>query len=181
MCENKTQTTFELFSCPHSPLVCCFSQPLLPLPLCLCFSQLRNSDVGTVLQKPSKYKLSYPAPQGAVIMFPLPSPAFASCTYLRPHTRLVEAPDSLQKLLLFLCSLCYFSLPLFLSFATPVFHLFSLTSRTYTHLLMRLLMFDSSLFIRRRDNNRENKAYLVYEGQGIVFRKVIVQTYMNSF
>ncbi len=39
---------------------------------------------------------------------------------------------------------------------------------------MRLLMFDSSLFVRRQDNNREKKTYLVYEGQGIVFRKVIV-------
>lgn len=147
----------ELFSCPHSPLVCCFSQPLLPLPLCLFFCQLRNSDVGTVLQKPSKYKLSYPAPQGAVIMFPLPAPAFASCTYLRPHTRLVEAPDRLQKLLLFLCYLCYFLSPncsvlCDTCFSSVLLHWQNLHSPTHalTHVYP---LFDSSLFFRRQDNN----------------------------
>lgn len=109
----------ELFSCPHLPLVSCFSQPLLPLPLCLIFCQLRNSHVGSILQKPSKYKLSYPAPQGAVIIFPFFSP---SCTYLRPHTHLVEAPDRLQKLLIsVLHSLCY-SLSHFLC---PLWYVFS--------------------------------------------------------
>lgn len=38
------------------------------------FWQLRNGDVDSVSRKSSKYKLSYPGPQGAVIIFPLRPP-----------------------------------------------------------------------------------------------------------
>lgn len=129
MCENKTQTTFEwiIQLPPFAPRLLLFSAPPTASIMSLFFfCQLCNGDVGTVLQKPSKYKLSYPAPQGAVIIFPLPSPAFASCTYLRPHTHLVEAPDRLLKLLLFLFYVpCVISLS---HFFCPLWHVLFICS-----------------------------------------------------
>lgn len=153
MCENKTQTTFEwiIQLPPFAPRLLLFSAPPTASIMSHFFRQLRNSDVGTVLQKPSKYKLSYPAPQGAVIIFPLPSPAFACCTYLRPHTRLVP-PTDFRNFSYFYVP-CVISLPLFLSFVTRVFHLFSFTGRMYTHLLMCLLMF--VLCLTRRYSSRQ--------------------------
>lgn len=101
----------QLFSRPDSALVCRFSQPLPPLP-CLTFCwRLRNGDVDSVSQKSSKYKLSYPGPRGAVIIFPLRSPIepLPAALIWVPTRVYVKPPDRLQKLLIsFSPSLCSF-------------------------------------------------------------------------
>lgn len=160
----------ELFSCPHLPLVSCFSQPLLPLPLCLIFCQLRNSHVGSILQKPSKYKLSYPAPQGAVIIFPFfPSPALIC---VPTHVKLKPPTDFRNFSFLFyvpyvilsptfsvLCGMCF-------SFVFQ--HQYDRRSLTHscTHSCLSPVWHVAFLYMAGQ------KAYFLNDFQRIVFRKI---------